>query len=79
MMTEGLLWYDDSELDLAEKVEQAARRYERKFGESPSVCYVNPSLLPEGECRVGDVSVEPLDTVLLHHFWIMLGSLNGEI
>ena len=36
MMTEGLLWYDDSELDLAEKVEQAARRYERKFGESPS-------------------------------------------
>jgi hypothetical protein len=45
-MKEGLLWYDDSsQRDLGEKVRLAARRYKRKFGVSPDVCYVHPSAL----------------------------------
>jgi hypothetical protein len=69
----GLLWYDDDpDLSLAEKIGQAARHHKKKYGASPSVCYVHPSAL------AGDVKVRTVDgvrvsarrSVLLHHFWI---------
>lgn len=74
-MKEGLLWYDDAPgRDLAEKVERAARRYQRKFGMAPDVCYVHPSALGDNgntkERKVGKIRVSPLPSVLRHHFWI---------
>lgn len=71
-MNEGLLWYDDSGRDLAEKVGRAARRYRHKFGAAPEVCYVHPSVLEgSGEGRkVSGVRVATLPSVLQHHFWL---------
>jgi hypothetical protein len=71
-MKEGLLWYDDSGRDLAEKIGQAARRYRQKFGTPPDACYVHPSALNgNGKTRdVGGVRVTALPTVLRHHFWL---------
>ena len=71
-MKEGLLWYDDSGRDLADKVGQAARRYRKKFGTPPDACYVHPSIL-KGNGKVKEVSgirVMALPSVLRHHFWL---------
>jgi len=72
-MREGLLWYDDDPgRDLAEKIGRAARRYRKKFGASPDVCYVHPSAMSgngKGQ-KVGKLHVAPLPSVLLHHFWL---------
>jgi hypothetical protein len=71
-MKEGLLWYDDSGRDLAEKVGQAARRYRKKFGATPDACYVHPSTLKgNGKVKkVGGVRVMASPSVLRHHFWL---------
>ena len=72
-MKEGLLWYDDNPgRDLAEKIGRAARRYRRKFGAAPNMCYVHPSTL-DGNGKVHKVRgmrVATLPTVLRHHFWV---------
>ena len=71
-MKEGLLWYDDSERELADKIGQAARRYRQKYGASPDACYVPPSVL-EGNGKskhVGGIRVAPSPSVLRHHFWL---------
>jgi hypothetical protein len=71
-MKEGLLWYDDSGRDLADKVGQAARRYRKKFGATPDICYVHPSALSgNGKVhQVGKVRVSSKPSVLRHHFWL---------
>jgi hypothetical protein len=42
----GLLWYDDTEMEFAAKVQQVAQRYEEKFGRRANRCYVNPASMP---------------------------------
>lgn len=74
-MKQGLLWYDDSPgHDLAEKIGRAARRYRKKFGTVPDVCYVHPSALDGNgngkEQKVGGVRVSSRPSVLRHHFWV---------
>lgn len=80
-MKTGLLWADYSGKDTAEKVTGAARRYYRKHGQPPNVCYVHLSSLPDGKpltvgvrlMREGEpslVEVRPLPSMLRHHFWI---------
>ncbi len=79
-MKVGLLWFDDDPArDLEQKVGRAARHYQQKFGRSPSVCYVHPSLLKGGElCHVNGLKVLPLPSVLRHHFWIGEEEGNGS-
>lgn len=71
-MKEGLLWYDDSGRDLADKVGQAVRRYRKKFGAPPDACYVHPSVLKDnGKVKeVSGVRVMAHSSVLQHHFWL---------
>jgi hypothetical protein len=74
-MKEGLLWYDDSsQRDLREKIGLAARRYKRKFGALPDVCYVHPSALDGNgngaASQVQGVRVASRPSVLRHHFWV---------
>jgi hypothetical protein len=72
-MREGLWWYDDDPaLGLAEKVQQAVQRHRQKFGATPNICYVHPSMLEDdgGQQQVGSVCVAPLSSVLRHHFWL---------
>ena len=70
-MKEGLLWFDSGPgRDLAEKVGMAARRFKQKFGAPANVCYVHPSALGDEVRKVNGVRVEPLPSVLRHHFWV---------
>jgi len=43
----GMLWFDnDPHTNLAAKVEKAAAYYITKYGRTPTVCFVHPSMLP---------------------------------
>lgn len=70
----GMLWLDNSQSnDLTDKVRAAATYYRRKYGQSPNLCYVHPSMLPEGTLRVDGVAVHPMDDILPQHLWLGIG------
>lgn len=69
-MDVGLLWHDSGTEDLAWKLTRAAKRYHDRFGDKPNVCYVNPSLLPDGDRKVNGILVRSSPRVLRHHFWL---------
>lgn len=74
-MNVGMLWLDaDVKRPFDEKVERASDYYKQKYGRLPEICHVNPKML-ENTKKVGKVLVEPLQSVLPHHFWLgMKGS-----
>jgi len=46
----GMLWFDnDPHTALAAKVEKAAAYYLTKYGRTPTVCFVHPSMLPAAQ------------------------------
>jgi hypothetical protein len=71
-MYEGLLWFDaDPKTSLGDKVAAAAKRYQRKYGRKPNLCYVNPLMLPGNEpAEYEGVRLIPRSNILNHHFWI---------
>lgn len=70
MMDIGMLWLDDDrQRSLDEKVNRAAEYYLEKYGRSPELCLVNNRSLNETK-KVGQIEVQPAQTVLLHHFWL---------
>lgn len=64
---DGLMVYDNSDKPFGEKVEAAAKAYEKKYGCYPEVCFVNPS---EFENVDADVEIEELATIPSGHFWV---------
>ena len=85
-MNVGMLWFDnDSKASLEGKVERAATYYRKKYGKAPTLCFVHPSMLPEGlpasenevQSRVittDGIEVRSNRSVLPNHFWI---GVNG--
>lgn len=86
-MNVGMLWFDnDTKSDLLTKVNRAATYYNEKYGKHPNLCFVHPSLAtidqepdPEEQSfNVGEIEIRLTKTVLPHHFWIGVHSLNGN-
>ena len=74
----GLLWFDnDPNRTLEDKVLQAAARYERKYGQTPNVCFVHHSQRNGAE-KFGGVKIRTDRSILLHHFWIGVALQNKE-
>ena len=71
-METGMLWYDDTKKELSEKVARAVEYYKSKYGATPTLCFVNPSMLKAAEL-MGGVQVRPARTVLTNHFWVGVG------
>ncbi len=68
----GLLWYDDTQVEFAAKVQQVVQRYEEKFGKAPNRCYVNPASMP-GEVKkfsLNGIRILTSPTILPDHFWV---------
>jgi len=66
-MTSGFLWYDDSLMPLEEKVRQAARGYQEKFGHQPTTCYVRA--VPS-KTQVDGIRVLTAANPLPGYFWL---------
>ena len=77
-MQVGLLWFDnDPQRGIATKIQDAASRYQEKFGRPPDTCYVNSLLFSAGIASLTPQSradpalrVVPAVNILPHHFWV---------
>jgi len=77
-MQSGLLWFDnDPQRGLTNKIEDAVRRYQEKYGRSPNTCYVNSALFNRGVATDAPptnsqlaLRIVPKANILPHHFWV---------
>jgi hypothetical protein len=69
-MKVGWMWYDDSDKDLGEKVDQAAQAFHAKFRCWPNACYVNPQALEGDGFIQGKVKIITVPYILPDHFWL---------
>lgn len=70
-MREGLLWYDnDPGRRLPDKVKRAATRYQARFGQKPTMCYVNLAEFDDQFEEVNGIRLRPVPNILRHHFWL---------
>jgi hypothetical protein len=82
-MKVGLLWFDDDpRRSLEDKVLKAALRYRRKYGHSPNLCFVHPSVFSGGGDRrvrkAGGVEIHSRRSVLRDHFWLGVTDVTTE-
>lgn len=71
----GLLWFDnDPGRSLANKVANAAQRYQERFGVMPDTCYVSRGALNGADAMLPGqeiaLRVLPAPNILAHHFWV---------
>jgi hypothetical protein len=70
----GLLIYDDDpKTNFAEKVRRAAARYQQKYGQAPTACYVNPAMVAAGAGALPDIEIVTERAILPNHLWLGLG------
>lgn len=82
-MNIGMLWFDnDTKSDLSTKINRAAAYYHGKYGKKPNICFVHPSMTQTNSSnqalKIGEIEIRFTKTVLPHHFWIGIQSLNGN-
>lgn len=79
----GMLWFDnDNGADLNTKVERAANYYQKKYGQSPNLCFVHPTMLSingskskkRAARKTADVELRPSHSLLPNHFWLGINS-----
>jgi len=79
-MDVGMLWFDnDKSADLNTKLDRAAKYYQKKYGQTPNLCFVNPCMLPtNGKAptkqtsvvKAANIEVRESKTMLPNHFWL---------
>lgn len=76
-MNAGMLWYDnDPKTDLIAKIQAAAEYYRNKYGLSPNLCLVPPSMLEKTPPDGGKMTIRPFRSVLPGHLWIGMADKN---
>lgn len=67
----GMLWYDnDKNSDLKTKVTRAADYYRQKYGQTPNLCFVHPSMLVNTVWQGNGIELRTDQTVRPNHFWL---------
>ena len=74
----GMLWFDDSARSLKVRVQEAADYYSEKYGQAPTLCFVNPSMLSGKVKASNGVEVMESRTVMPGHFWLGVGKVETE-
>jgi hypothetical protein len=71
-MKTGMLWFDnDPKVDLQVKISRAADYYRKKYGTTPNLCFVHPSMInAELPARKNGIEVRTTQLVLPNHLWI---------
>lgn len=80
-MHTGMLWFDNSQTALTVKIQKAVEYYHKKYGRTPDLCLVHPSMLDaEGrnqrQLEVNKLTVRPYRPVLPGHIWIGIEDKN---
>lgn len=70
-MSTGMLWFDnDPKLDLLTKIQRATEYYQRKYGQKPDLCYINPAAAGEKIPKAAGMDVQVNQMILPNHFWL---------
>ena len=80
-MHTGMLWFDNSQTALTVKIQKAVDYYSKKYGRSPDLCLVHPSMLDASErnqrqLEIDKLTVRPYRPVLPGHIWIGIEDKN---
>ena len=80
-MHTGMLWFDNSQTALTVKIQKAVDYYNKKYGRSPDLCLVHPSMLGDSErsqrqLEINKLTVRPYRPVLPGHIWIGIEDRN---
>ena len=78
-MHTGMLWFDNSQTALNLKIQKAVDYYHKKYGRTPDLCLVHPSMLEQNNQRqleVNKLTVRPYRPVLPGHIWIGIEDKN---
>lgn len=77
-MNVGMLWFDnDPKTDIMVKINRAVDYYQHKYGQTPNLCFVHPSMVQTSPTKNGLVEVRSSKAVLPNHFWIGLNTSNS--
>jgi len=72
-MNIGMLWFDnDPKADLTVKINRAVDYYRNKYGQTPNLCFVHPSMVKTSPLKAGSIEVRSSRSVLPNHFWLGL-------
>ena len=70
-MKVGMLWFDnDPKADITIKINRAIDYYQHKYGQTPNLCIVHPSMVKASPLKTGSVEVRSSRSVLPNHFWL---------
>mgnify|MGYP005843860519 CR=1 FL=1 len=70
-MNIGMLWFDnDTKADLSTKIKRAASYYKEKYGQTPNLCFVHPSMMKNNPAPELGIELRTTRSVLPNHFWI---------
>ncbi len=76
-MKSGLLWYDNSTKTITQKIEEAAKRYNEKFGSPPDRCYINANDIPSGNpenlpviATHSGIEIASSKTIMPNYVWL---------
>jgi len=83
-MHTGMLWFDNSQTALNTKIRKAIDYYYKKYGRSPDLCLVHPSMLTDSNLggeksalsNTEGITVRPYRPVLPGHLWIGVEDQN---
>jgi len=75
-MHTGMLWYDNSQISLDIKIQKAIAYYHKKYGRTPDLCLVHPSMLENTHLEEKKITVRPYRPVLPGHIWIGIEDKN---
>jgi hypothetical protein len=75
-MHTGMLWFDNSQTELTAKIQKAVDYYHKKYGRTPDLCLVHPSMLKDATFKEDKITVRPYRPVLPGHIWIGIEDKN---
>ena len=79
-MNIGMLWFDnDNKADLAAKLQRASAYYQQKYGRTPNLCFVHPSMLGANAAPNNGIELRTTRSVLPNHFWLGVSANGGAI
>jgi hypothetical protein len=72
-MHTGMLWFDNSQTALSVKIQKAVDYYHKKYGRTPDLCLVHPSLIADNDKSALaslKITVRPYRPVPPGHIWV---------
>lgn len=84
----GMLWFDnDQQADLNIKVTRAVTYYQKKYGQKPNLCFVNPCMIStngngsegsNGKLKTNNgIEIRESHSLLPNHFWLGIERQNA--